>query len=379
MLVTGKDEDFSTILRNLYKLEMDKSSLPEADQVHDDVSNSYAIQITVAFYCLVLIFGLVTNIILSYLLFTRDFMKSKYIFTASISIAHIVFCVLAIPLAIIFYVTNDDTINKICDIIVCLCISATTHSMLGTSVRRSLAISERFRHANFTYRGKVKHIACLWIASLVLAVPYSFNKNDSCLTSIFPVEQMYLLHTSAANGTTTTHGETIINNSASSNTSSMSKQMFTIGQYDISKNSTFTVDNESKILNHDSTGFFIYDIILFFIIMILPIVIALILYFITLRGIKNRPNQNHWVKEIMITKQHIAVATIFFVCWFPAMLVNILGQRIEIKETVYRVLHQIGVSSILYFPLVYYKLNAHIRREFDQWRHDLFQSQHQQQ
>lgn len=50
-------------------------------------------QITVAFYVVTTAFCLVSNLILNYLLFTRKYMKIKYIFTACIAIAYVIICV----------------------------------------------------------------------------------------------------------------------------------------------------------------------------------------------------------------------------------------------------------------------------------------------
>lgn len=302
-------------------------------------------QITVAFYVIVAVFCLVTNIILNYLLFTRKYMRIKYIFTASISISHIMISVVVLPLAISVLITNklmDDAQSVTCDVMICFCVGVTSYSMIATAIRRCLAISERFRHANFTYRGKVKNIVFIWVFALVTSVPYIFKEDDIVVFSF------------VSNGNINSSA-VYDENSVSSNTS-----YTLLVQPNVTESTAYNSDSNTSV----TQAFYIYNVVLFFLQMIIPCTTSLVLQFFTLLGLKRRPNQIHWVKEIKITKQHIYMAAIFLLCWLPLMLINIIAAHTLVPGTVFHILQPFAVSSIMFFPVIYYALNAHIRREF---------------
>ncbi len=144
---------------------------------HDTTELSSSI-IVVFVYVIIGVLGIVPNATLIYLIFTRKFMRVKYIFTASISIAHVMMCVAAFPLVIVVNVTHDVTVSSACHVIVSYTVGVVSYSMLATAIRRCLALSERFRHANFTYRGKVKNIAFIWVFSLAVSLPYIWCPNN---------------------------------------------------------------------------------------------------------------------------------------------------------------------------------------------------------
>lgn len=308
--------------------------------------------VTVALYVLTVIFCLFSNVILNYLLFTRKYMRIKYIFTASISISHIIFCLIVIPLAIFILVTNNELLDVqtlACDVITCFCIGVTSQSMFTTAIRRCLAISERFRHANFTYRGKVKNFAFIWAFALASSMPYIFKDNRIDVFSKFTNRPNISPAQNSYNETTSV---VATDNKNPGNTSYILRNS--------NPNSTESTTSDTSVIE----GFFIYNMVLLFVQMIIPCVAALVLQTVTLFGLKRRPNQIHWVKEIRITKQHICMAAVFLVCWFPLMLTNVIASHTSVPDHVFHFLQPIAVSSLIYFPIIYYALNDHIKREF---------------
>lgn len=130
-------------------------------------------------------------------------------------------------------------------------------------------------------------------------------------------------------------------------------------QHNLSASDTVCVSSKASF-----GSFSIYNTVLLCMQVVIPCLIAFILESVTLHGIKKRPNQNHWVKEIMITKQHICIAVVFIICWLPLMLTNIISDYTRIPEISFHILQPFAMSSIIYFPIIYYFLNAHIKREF---------------
>lgn len=321
----------------------------------------YPTEIIVTFYSLVLIFSLSINIILNYLIFTRKYMRIKYIFTASISISHIIICAVVIPLAISVHLTHNVDLNILkvaCHVTTCFCVGVTSHSMLATAIRRRLAISERFRSANFTYRGKVKNIVFIWTFALATSLPYIFNVDTKNMFSLVPCgNEIFENKTQHVSGLSK---ETIIVMNTTYN-----DVISDIGTYIVQREPNITgraLSTTASISTY--TGFWIYNIVLLFVQMLIPCIASLILQSVTLFGLQRRPNQSHWVKEIMITKQHICVAAVFLLCWTPLMVANVVAEHTTIPDLLFQILQPFSLSSIIYFPIIYYILNAHIKREF---------------
>ena len=152
------DNDFQYSF-HLYNESQETNITPTTNgSIHIEGQPTCTRYIFIAIYCLIFLLGLFPNIIVTYILLTRKYMRLKYIFTASISIAHVTFCCICIPIIICEIIYDHSTAGTVlCQVVVCLTFSATSLSMLSTAVRRSLAMSERYRYATFTYRGKVKN------------------------------------------------------------------------------------------------------------------------------------------------------------------------------------------------------------------------------
>lgn len=351
--MVNASRNFSTVETTLTPglAEQNRTSL-------SDSGSSSPKYILVTFYACVLIFALPTNTVLNYLLFTRKFMRIKYIFTASIAISHILFCLTVIPLVIFLQLTHDVDIRSAlisCNVIVCLCVGVTSHSMLGIAIRRCLAISERFRHANFTYRGKIKNIVAIWVTCVVISAPYIASDSSKNAFDIFTTRCRRQKYTYDIKND--------VNRNASINNRTYDVILYrTNGNWTFNSNITQPVRSAQHTEND---GFWIYDCVLLFMNVVIPCIAALVLQSVTYFGLKRRPNQVHWIKEIMITQQHIVMATVFLVCWTPLMVANLIQRNSDVSELVYQVLQPFAVSSLAHFPLIYYFFNAHINREFN--------------
>ena len=331
------------------------SSYGHPEQSHN--IQSYTEFIFVAIYCIIFVLGFFPNAIVTYLIFTRKFMRVKYIFTASIAIAHMLFCVVCIPLILLglsrFVRPSSNDIARACQVIVFFIVSVTSMSMLATAVRRSLALSERYRYANFTYRGKVKNIIGIWIVSLAISLPFICIEDEHM--SLFDLTEYKSRHLELYN---------------SKDATPLSYHIW----LNESSNVSISNGNESTTVIKDNPKYcfmnmFIYSVIISSIIIIIHVFISFTLQSITLCGIKKRPNQVHWLKEIMITKQHLTMLVIFFLCWAPlsVVIVTIRTASYHVTDWFLKLLELLAASFVMYNPVLYYFLNAHIRRELKMW------------
>ena len=329
---------------------------------HEEQFETNLKYIFVSVYCIIFVIGLFPNVLLTYLLFTRKFMRVKYIFTASISIAHILFCVTCLPLILSSLVYNDGTSGKdaarACQVFVCLVFSVTSLSMLSTAIRRSLAISERFRYANFTYRQKVKNVVGLWIFSVIISLPYicilKIAKSPFDLSE-FNNQQLRYAYTFASDGNISASTPVIqylnLNRSVCSNCT-------------VYKNQDFATNYSTEYCFMNMS---IYTTIISLLTLAISVTLALIFQTITLYGLKKRPNQIHWLKEIMITKQHIIMLAIFMTCWAPLTVVVLVTNDSLLTIWQKGMLKVLAASFVMYNPVLYFFLNAHVKRELQVW------------
>lgn len=298
--------------------------------------------ITVAFFVVYIVFGLPVNTLLNYLIFTRKDLRERQIFIASISISHIMLCVGAIPLAISASFTEDidsDVVRTACDVLTCFSVGVTSHSTFVVAIRRRMAICERFRHINFTFKGKVENVICIWIVSLALSMPYIANQHT---INVFDISSRRKI-----------------------NLDEFSDKMNTSSPL---HNTTYGVKTETlskdSIDSQYSVAFLAYNIILFFLNMLVPSVSSICLQTATLFGLKRRPNQANWVKEITVTKQYIAMSSTFLICWFPLMIANLVGKKSGVPEVAHQIFRPLALSVLISCPVIYYCLNPYLKREF---------------
>ena len=101
--------------------------------------------------------------------------------------------------------------------------------------------------------------------------------------------------------------------------------------------------------------------------LLISVLISLVLQSLTMKAIKLRPNQLHWIKEIQITKQHILMLTIFLICWAPLCIVCNVMRKQCLTEWLLTVFNILAASNVIYNPFLYYVLNSHIRHELELW------------
>ena len=361
--IIDKQHQYSFQLYNLSQ-EINSTSRTE-EHTHKEESSTNTEFIFIVIYCLTFLLGIFPNLIISYILFTRKYMRLKYIFTASISIAHVTFCCVCIPIIIYEIIYVHSTVGTIlCQVVVCLTFSATSLSMLSTAVRRALALSEGFRHATFTYRGKVKNIFVIWLFSLLTALPYICTEQGD--SSPFDLTEQNELNKHYHN--TQSDGSDHVNDSID-----FSALCHPVSNKTQPTNCTL---GDEQVDTKISTGNCIIDIYLYTtcltgILLFLSVLVSLVLQTITMKAIKKRPNQIHWLKEIRITKQHIVMLILFTICWAPLCIVCFLTRKSRLSAWLLTVSNMLAASSVIYNPFLYYILNAHIRRELKLWTRNL--------
>ena len=329
--------------------------------IHTEGQPTYTRYIFIAIYCLIFLLGLFPNIIVTYILFTRKYMRLKYIFTASISIAHVTFCCICIPIIIYEIIYDHSTAGTVlCQVVVCLTFSATSLSMLSTAVRRSLAMSERYRYATFTYRGKVKNIVAIWLFSLLISLPYICTKHDDL--SPFDI--------------TNTNEMDKLENDTQSDNSGYQRNLSERHPLDyplinITNKTNATLNGYGSDTDAPTRSCIIdmnlYTTCMVVALLFISVLISLVLQTLTMKAIKRRPNQVHWIKEIQITKQHILMLTIFLICWAPLCIVCNVMRKQCLTEWLLTVFNILAASNVIYNPFLYYVLNSHIRHELELW------------
>ena len=325
-------------------------------QTNNEKSPTYTEYIFIAIYCLIFMLGIFPNSVITYLLFTRKFMRLKYIFTATISIAHITFCCICIPVIVYGFINVNATAGTgLCQAIVCLTFSVTLLSMLATAIRRALAMSERFRYANFTYRGEVKNIFAIWLFSLLLSLPYICIKQRD--TSPFDLTEL--------------NEREKHNHKPDQRRNSSDFAEICYSMPNISSGANCTLGGDQIDTDTPTTNcvidMYLYSTCVAALLLFASVLVSLVLQTITMIGIKKRPNQMHWLKEIRITKQHIIMLIIFLICWVPLCIVSLVLRKVMLPKWLLTVLNVLAASSVIYNPYLYYLLNAHIRRELKLW------------
>ena len=328
---------------------------------HNEGQPTYTRYIFIAIYCLIFLLGLFPNIIVTYILFTRKYMRLKYIFTASISIAHVIFCCICIPIINCEIIYDHSTASTVlCQVVVCLTFSATSLSMLSTAVRRSLAMSERYRYATFTYRGKVKNIVSIWLFSLLISLPFICTKHHDLSPFDF----------------TNTNDEDKHENGTQSDNSGYQRNLSERHPLDyplinITNKTNATLNGYGSDTDAPTRSCIIdmnlYTTCMVVALLFISVLISLVLQSLTMKAIKLRPNQLHWIKDIHITKQHILMLIIFLICWSPLCIVFFVTRKQYFKEWLSTVFKILAASNVIYNPFFYYFLNAHIRHELDLW------------
>ena len=329
--------------------------------IHIEGQPTYTRYIFIAIYCLIFLLGLFPNIIVTYILFTRKYMRLKYIFTASISIAHVTFCCICIPIIICVIIYDHSTAGTVlCQVVVCLTFSATSLSMLSTAVRRSLAMSERYRYATFTYRGKVKNIVAIWLFSLLISLPYICTKHHDLSPFDFTNTNDVDKHENGTQSDNSVHRR---------NYSEIHPLVYPL--FDLTKRTNSTLNGYGSDTDANTSPCFIdmnlYTTSICAALLFISVLISLVLQSLTMKAIKNRPNQIHWIKEIQITKQHILMLIIFLICWAPLCIVCIVMRKQCLMEWLLTVFKILAASNVIYNPFLYYFLNAHIRHELELW------------
>ena len=345
--------------------------------------------IFITIYCIIFVLGFFPNGLVTYLIFTRKYMRVKYIFTVSIAIAHMLFCVVCIPLILIgasgcFRASTSD-IARACQVILVLVVSVTSLSMLATAIRRSLALSERYRYANFTYRGKVKNIIGIWIVSIAICLPFICIEEDY----ISPFD---LTEYSRRNSRNENFARDAMNYSEYNRTvlaplrleqQKLSELSFCCSdrngvlntrELNVSASYNYSYEKgtiESSILKeaYCFVDMFMYSTCMAVVVIATAVLVSLILQATTLYNIKRRPNQIHWKKETRITKQHLLMLIVLFTCWVPLFVVTI-GIRTascHVTDLQLNMLDLLAASFVTYNPVLYYLLNAHFRREMKLW------------
>ena len=293
-------------------------------------------------------------------------MRLKYIFTASISIALVTFCCICIPIIIYEIIYVHSTVGTgLCQVVVYLTFSATSLSMLSKAVRRALAMSEGFWQATFTYRGEVRNIFAIWLFSLFTALPYMCTDRQGDVSPFDLTERNEL---NKQHHNTRFDGSDHLNDSI--DFSALCHPVSNITQ------PTNCTLGDEQVGTKISTGNCIIDIYLYTtcltgILLFLSVVVSLVLQTITMKAIKKRPNQIHWLKEIKITKQHIVMLILFIICWAPLCIVCFVMRKPRLPACLFTVFNMLAASSVIYNPFLYYILNAHIRRELKLWLRNL--------
>ena len=310
----------------------------------------YGVYTVISVYCVILLIGFFPNSLVLYLIFTRKLLRERYIMIASISGSHILFCILALPLSIVYRVTGYAGVARACETIICCCVGVTSFTMSVTAIRRAFALSEKFRYkiGMFSFKNKVKSIVVTWVIAIGVSIPFVF---EDCVEKS-PFSQI-------AHNCSGLVEDIVVNNNKVNITE----------QINFLYNETITnpFDSNEGSDGQSTSQCFIYGIILALNhIYILPIV-SFILQGYGWISIRKRPNQALWEKEIMLTKQHLLMASGFHLCWTPLTIVNLLGYGSTQDCDVVIASQLIALVFVIDNPVIYCIFNPNMKQEFMKW------------
>ena len=265
---------------------------------------------------------------------------------ASTSASHIIFCLLVPPLATVHHVTSNTPTSHACEFIVCCVVSVTSLTMAVIAARRALALSETFRYklGKFTLKSKLVAKLIIWITSIGIASPLTL---DACL-EISPFSMI----TYRSNDLAVEFKTTQLSN-------------------DGSKNESVACTNgrggEVVFRSSREEPCYAYSVTIATLLIYLVCPVSLLLQGYGYRCIKQRPNQKLWEKELLLTKQHLIMTSIFCVCWTPITVLN-LSTTGEYTLCGLRYAFQfIAMICALDNPVLYYIFNQNKKQEFKKW------------
>ena len=317
--------------------------------------NTNGLPILIPMYCFTFILGVFPNVLLVYLISTRKVLRERYIMNASISAAHIVFCVLVLPLSILHHVTSDKPTLRVCEFFVCCIVSGTSLTMAITAARRALALSETFRYklGEFRLRNKLMVILFTWIASTGLATPLVV---DAC-AQMSPFSMITYQCNNLTSGSKMTPVDI-------GNTNNESVECANGGRRDV----------VLRLLYEEPCYAYSLTIAMLLIYMACPV--SLILQGYGYRCIKRRPNQKLWEKELMLTKQHLLMIITFLACWTPLTIINLLKTREDRLCGLRYAFQSVAIVFVLANPILYFIFNQNMKHEFKKWRKDIISKGH---
>ena len=282
-----------------------------------------------------------------YITVTRKLLRERYIMLASISIAHILFCIGVPPLVISHHVTDDVSVSRASEFLCCCVVCVASLTMSVTAVRRVLAISEKFRYkiGAFSFETKVKFIVIVWIISVVLSAPFLFF-GCKRISPFSPI--IYRCGTLVA-----TDGNNKAKIGAEANATNN----------DLVNDSIACSDMKKGIIQNSESKCYIYSIVLALMIVFICSFVSMTLQMKCWFDITKRPNQKLWIKETMATKQHLVMLALFEICWTPLTIINLLQLNINLNCGLQYACKSLAMSSAVYNPIVYYFFNINMKQD----------------
>ena len=310
--------------------------------------------IFIVIYCLIYLLGVITNLMFTYLIFSRKCMREKYHFTASICVANLLFCFICIPIIICDFFNVQLTIGLgLGQVVTCLMFSATSLSLLSLAVRRSLVMSERFWKTSFTHvhKGKVKSVIVIWLVSLLVALPFKCTTQRG--SSPFDLTELKEIDNDS-HPVGSEHERNV-------------SDFYSVCHRGSNTQATNCTLGKNKGDTGTPTGQCFIDMYLYTAclvgVLFLSVSVSLVLQTITMKDILKRPFKAQWRKQKQIAKQHIVLLIIFLICWLPLCIVSIIVRKPDLPNELLEAFNILAVSSVVYSPFIYYTFNIKIRRE----------------